>query len=90
MESKGVIYRIVTLNLMVEKMKTQLLYYFGDARIQYSREHLESLLSDGIIDPTTIVHTVCLPFKASDLIEHVAPLLDKHMVSTIDEPTQPL
>ena len=71
-------------------MKSELLYYFNDSRVQYSRVHLESLLADGIIDPTTIVHTVCLPFKASDIIEHVAPLLDKHLAPAIDKPTQPL
>ena len=68
-------------------MKSQSYYYFEDARFQYSLDHLESLLADGKIDADTIVHTICLPFKASDLIHNIAPIINNYLV---DEPVKPL
>ena len=62
-------------------MHSQLYYYFNDARCQYSLEQLQSLLKDGIIDTETTVHTVCLPFKAGDLIQHVAPIVDNLVIN---------
>jgi hypothetical protein len=62
-------------------MNSQLFYYFSDPRIQYSLEQLQSLLKDGLIDSETIVHTICLPFKAGDLIQHVAPIVDNLVIN---------
>ena len=68
-------------------MKSQSYYYFEDARFQYSLDHLVSLLADGKIDADTIVHTICLPFKAGDLIQHIAPMVNNYLV---DESVKPL
>jgi len=68
-------------------MNSQLLYFFNDARVLYSAEQLESLVTDGITAPDTIVHTISLPFKASDVIQHIAPIVNDHLVSVSDDPT---
>jgi hypothetical protein len=75
-------------------MKTDIsdkpLFYFQDSRCQYSIEQLESLVSSGTVEPSTIVHTICLPFKASDVIQRIAPILKEHLVETLHEPTYSL
>jgi hypothetical protein len=69
------------------KMKSESLYYFNDSRIQYSAEHIRSMMEDGIIEPTTTVHTICLPFKASDVVQHIAPVVSNFLLSDADEGT---
>ena len=70
---------------MKEKLFVERLYFFNDQRVRYTAEHIRSLVEDGVTAPDTPVHIVEVAFKASDILEYVAPLVRDRALPEIDE-----
>ena len=65
----------------------QKVFYFNDARVMYSLNDLQTLVSDKITAPDTIVRiSEDLAFRADDVTKHAAATFSDLLSLAIDNP----